>query len=383
MVTWFGIFVEDGLVPSRVEAIGTNFSQVLGVVVFNFAIISSIPSWVNEKKEDVSILKTMGISISMALALFTITGVFGGLAYEPWFNTENSDETLLNKLQNSSSTIAKITFYVFPVVINLTSIPVFAIMQRYNLLEAKVCGPKMANFIGVVLPWLVCIPFYTGSGFSNIVNWGGIIFNSTVNFIIPPFIYIAMVRKQEEKARLLQGETYKSVNATARDPLSDDYDDDDDDAVDKFGGPSSGSVKHTTILVANGRLDSSISPPSRKAASLKKSLLSSGDDIGGSGAYIPSEIDIRTEEEEQKDAEILGYDPVEAEQTELAQGHSNGAIGATVIDSTIEEPKGWVVMPAVLNPWRRHIAACVAILLIIVSFMVIGLNIADCVQGGC
>ena len=56
-----------------------------------------------------------------------------------------------------------------------------AIMQRYNLLEAGVCGPRMANFLGVVLPWLVCIPFYTGSGFSNVVNWGGIIFNSTVS----------------------------------------------------------------------------------------------------------------------------------------------------------------------------------------------------------
>jgi len=180
----------------RVPTIGDSLSPVLGTVVFNFAIITSIPSWVNEKRPDVSIRKTLHISMLIALALFTMIGIVCGMAFDPWYNTDESDQTLLNKLRQSSSDLAKVTFYLFPVVVNLTSIPVFSIMQRYNLVEEKVCGKKMANFIGVVLPWLMCIPFYTGSGFESVVNWGGIIFNSVVNFIIPPIIYIRMVRAQ-------------------------------------------------------------------------------------------------------------------------------------------------------------------------------------------
>jgi hypothetical protein len=58
---WVGIFVHLGLEVDRVPTIGTQFTNVLGTTVFNFAVITSIPSWVNEKKENVSILKTMGI----------------------------------------------------------------------------------------------------------------------------------------------------------------------------------------------------------------------------------------------------------------------------------------------------------------------------------
>lgn len=172
---WVGLFGHWGLEAARVPVIGTELTNLLGVCVFNYAIITSIPSWVNEKREDVSIHRVMGLSMSLALGLFILIGVIGGMAFPPWF--KDSDQTLLNKLQDSGNVLAHITFYLFPVVVNMTSIPVFAIMQRYNLIEAGVCGPKMAGFLGVVLPWLVCIPFYTGQGFSNVVNWS----NSTAN----------------------------------------------------------------------------------------------------------------------------------------------------------------------------------------------------------
>jgi hypothetical protein len=130
VMIWVGVFLASGIEPSRVPAVGTQFTNILGTTVFNFAVITSIPSWVNEKKEKVSILSTLGLTMPLALLLFTITGLFGGMAYKPWFNGPDADNTLLNKLKSSSSAIAQLTFYLFPVVVNLTSIPVFAIMQR-------------------------------------------------------------------------------------------------------------------------------------------------------------------------------------------------------------------------------------------------------------
>jgi len=63
VIIWVGIFISQGLDASRVPAIGSNFTSVLGVVVFNFAMITSIPSWVNEKKESVSIEKSFAVSM--------------------------------------------------------------------------------------------------------------------------------------------------------------------------------------------------------------------------------------------------------------------------------------------------------------------------------
>jgi hypothetical protein len=49
----------------------------------------------------------------------------------------------------------------------------------------------VAWFISAVLPWLVVIPFYTGSGLTNVMNWGSLFFVSITNFVIPFIIYIA------------------------------------------------------------------------------------------------------------------------------------------------------------------------------------------------
>jgi len=70
-----------------------------------------------------------------------------------------------------------------------TTIPVFSIIVRYNLLQNKVFPKGISNFIAVVLPWIVVIPFLTGSGLNAIINWGTLIFAAVANFIIPFLVY--------------------------------------------------------------------------------------------------------------------------------------------------------------------------------------------------
>jgi len=57
-------------------------------------------------------------------------------------------------------------------------------------LENKICNKPVANFLAVVLPWLVVLPFYCGNGLSNVINWSTLISNGIVNFIIPFLLYI-------------------------------------------------------------------------------------------------------------------------------------------------------------------------------------------------
>lgn len=48
-IEWFVNFFIIGLDFSRVPAVTTNLSAVLGTVIFNYAFVITVPSWVNEK----------------------------------------------------------------------------------------------------------------------------------------------------------------------------------------------------------------------------------------------------------------------------------------------------------------------------------------------
>ena len=213
---WCGISVTqpDGLV--HVTHFGGKYDQLMGTILFNFAIVYTIPSWVNEKRPSVPIIKALGWSMAGATALFVLLGYCGGAG----FPKPQNNQTLMNQVYNLGTKISQITFYLFPACVNLTTIPVNSIMQRYNLKEAGVCGAKQAAFWGVVSPWLIAIPLYTGSGYQTLVTWSGLVLISTVNFIFPPIMYILAIRKYgtgPDAIRTLHEEAQLTGNSLKRD----------------------------------------------------------------------------------------------------------------------------------------------------------------------
>jgi len=78
----------------------------------------------------------------------------------------------------------------------LSSIPVFSIIIRYNLIESGVVtNKKAANFWAVIFPWIIGVFFYTGAGLDSVINWTSLFVNGLVNFIIPLLLYIMAHRK--------------------------------------------------------------------------------------------------------------------------------------------------------------------------------------------
>ena len=199
LLIWVGLLSSNSPDGGRVPVVGSTLSSVLGVSLFNFAFLSSVPSWVNEKRDDVSIPKTLWTVLPLSVVMFVVMGWLGGAAFV-W--TANSNETLLDKVKDvtTAGKLGEVTFYLFPIIVNLTSIPVLSIFQRYNLVKEGVCGLRMANFLAVVLPWLLAIPLYNGSGYQELANWGGVLVTSVVNFIVPITVYIVAVRRREKEA---------------------------------------------------------------------------------------------------------------------------------------------------------------------------------------
>jgi hypothetical protein len=87
--------------------------------------------------------------------------------------------------------------YLFPIIAVASSIPVFSIIIRYNLMENGICGKFWANVWAVVLPWVLAVPLTAGNTiFNDVITYSSILFQLPINMIIPFWIYILAMRRK-------------------------------------------------------------------------------------------------------------------------------------------------------------------------------------------
>jgi amino acid permease len=172
--------------PSQLPVATSSVHNVIGTTLFNFAFVGSLPSWANEKQPEVSVNRSFMFSLGYVVLVYAAVGIVGGMAYDPYYVT---DENLFSKLNVSGQLIARLTVFLYPVLQNFTSIPVFSIILRYNFLQLGWMGPRAATCVAFALPWVLSIFFYTGHGFEMVSNWGGLFFSSVVNFTLPVVLF--------------------------------------------------------------------------------------------------------------------------------------------------------------------------------------------------
>ncbi|EFA76102.1 hypothetical protein PPL_10681 [Heterostelium album PN500] len=191
--SWVVLFIKHGLEPSNSPVLGDGkgIAQILGNIVFNYAYITTLPSWVNESKSNVNIKKTIWASSGFSTFLFIVVGLLGSLA----FGNMPSNSDILSVINSSpeANIFTKISVYAFPFAVLTASIPVFSIIVKYNLLQTKL--PKFgAILLAIFLPWIIVIPFMTGDRLLYISNYASLFFSSASNFIIPLLIYLKSVQ---------------------------------------------------------------------------------------------------------------------------------------------------------------------------------------------
>ncbi|CAE7771548.1 SPAC1F5.02, partial [Symbiodinium microadriaticum] len=163
--------------PHALPAVTSSQTSLVGTVLFNFAFMSALPSWLNEKRPGVPVARSFGYVV----AVYTALGVLGGMALPP---LSNSGQNLFSKLNESGSVVAQSSVALYPILQNFTSIPVLAIFIRYNL-QASGLSRGLATFVAFGVPWLLSIPFYTGRGLDAIAETGGLATSSVINFLVP------------------------------------------------------------------------------------------------------------------------------------------------------------------------------------------------------
>eukprot|EP00300_Choanocystis_sp_HF-7_P013305 c18243_g1_i1.p1 GENE.c18243_g1_i1~~c18243_g1_i1.p1 ORF type:complete len:480 (-),score=120.12 c18243_g1_i1:121-1560(-) len=186
VLEWTAQFCLKGLNWSLVPAVTRDQSGLFGNLLFNYAFLTTIPSWANEKHPSVNTTSVLLQSTALASLMFLMTGFIGGLAYK------FGEEDLLSVLAEDPNSLGltKACVYAFPLIALVTSIPIFSIVVRYNLVESGMCGPAAASFWAVPAPWLAALVFYSGDMLNNVVNWTGLLVAAPLNFVLPCWLYI-------------------------------------------------------------------------------------------------------------------------------------------------------------------------------------------------
>jgi len=187
-------------------------AQVLGIAVFAYAYIVTIPSWVNEKKPSVGINRAVWIPATIGLFMKVSVGLLGAWAYvltENGLAINPNYENVLNILSNpkQAGIVTQISAYAWNFSTLIPGIPILAIMVKYNLLSGKLCGEKWSFFWGVVFPWIVTAFCYEQKALQTICTWAGILVQGFINFVAPALLY--------RKALIMYPDGHMGINTDA------------------------------------------------------------------------------------------------------------------------------------------------------------------------
>eukprot|EP00049_Salpingoeca_infusionum_P024384 m.15846 g.15846 ORF g.15846 m.15846 type:complete len:601 (-) comp6803_c0_seq2:384-2186(-) len=176
-----------------------GYSDVLGLAVFAYAYIVTIPSWVNEKKHHVNINKAVWYPATVGLVLKVVCGLLGAWAY--WLVLPNdtprpeSDDILNILTLPNQPKLTIYSAYLWDITTLIPGIPVLAIMVRYNLLSGKVSNRFWSFFWGVVFPWIVTMFCYETNILTAFCNWIAIVLQGFINFVVPAFLYRTALKR--------------------------------------------------------------------------------------------------------------------------------------------------------------------------------------------
>jgi len=229
---------ESALIPA-VNSNPNTGSQaaVLGTILFNFGFVTTVPSWVNEKRHEVSTNRVLWISTTICIFVFFFVGLPGAFAYsnvlqglvtntcqkqvgQASYNCPNdllqvmTDPTLVPKAWDSTfgRIVLKTSVYMFPIVAVVSSIPVFSIVIKYNMIENNF-SKKTSYLWGVIFPWIAAFPLiYMPNVLGQFVNFTSLIFVSFTDFIVPWALFIVLYSREDSHEESILGDGAIAAN---------------------------------------------------------------------------------------------------------------------------------------------------------------------------
>ena len=164
---------------------GHDWSNMIGVIMFNYSLVLAIPAWLHDKKPHVSVHKVVIGSTALSTFLYIAVGILAAISIP------NVNVNMLSPIVSGAfGTDMQWAGSLFAFFIIGLDIPLFSVLTRYNLTHSGLCSTRTANWLVVWLPWGLSWILYQGDTIGHLLNWGGILLTSTVAFVLP--LYLAL-----------------------------------------------------------------------------------------------------------------------------------------------------------------------------------------------
>ena len=183
-------FWQFGLEPSYLSWWGTNWDDLLGVVLFNFALVLAVPAWLYEREPHVDVPTVINASSALSVILYIAIGLLGSMAMP------NVSENMLESMMSGVfGTWMQIGASIFAFAIVGLGIPLFSVLTRLNLTGSGLCSRRVGNVLAVYFPFGVSWLLNGGTGVRKLLSWGGVLFTSLVAFILPLVLALHVVKE--------------------------------------------------------------------------------------------------------------------------------------------------------------------------------------------
>ena len=159
---------------------GEEWTDLLGVIIFNFALAIAIPAWLYEREPHVDVPTVIHVSSVGSVVLYIAIGLLGSLALP------NVSENMLESMMSGVfGTWMQIGSSIFAFGIVGLGIPLFSVLVRLNLMAGGTISRPVGNLLAVYFPFAASWLLHDGTAITKLLSWGGIIFTSLVAFILP------------------------------------------------------------------------------------------------------------------------------------------------------------------------------------------------------
>ena len=194
MWVWLFLYGARRSKAEHVPAVGTSADALGGIILFNFALAYTLPSWICEKKPAVPAMRMILIALVLALVFFIMIGLFAGRAFAPY---SNRGIVLPDHVHKDVPAIQVSAFWMiqaFTILSNLTTIPIYAILMRYNLQQGLSMGRVLATILSILVPFTLSVLLYADVGFKPVVTLAGPI-GALVNFVAPSLFFLCALQQ--------------------------------------------------------------------------------------------------------------------------------------------------------------------------------------------
>jgi amino acid permease len=176
---------------------GHDWDDLIGVVLFNFALVIAIPAWLYEREPHVDVPTVINGSSIFALILYIVVGLTCHLAVP-----HVSNNMLESMMSGVFGTAMQLSASIFAFCIIGLGIPLFSVLTRLNLTGSGMFTRSGGNVLAVYLPFAASWLLYDGTAVTKLLAWGGVVFTSLVAFVLPVALALHAVKQFDNEGSI-------------------------------------------------------------------------------------------------------------------------------------------------------------------------------------